>query len=274
MRWVVLLMLAWLPFVPMQAEAAEPSCASSVAAAANAFNGSAVCGHHESEPGTSAVSAIAQITYSYEPMCIRGEGIRGDGFYGCGEQMECGRNGHFYYVLAHHPDGTIQPAGEVCLQPSEEPTQAALTDDVVLRAFRRIPLPTSQLVVQPPGGETLVNLDTVFSTRAERFTRTIGLLGRRVELDIRPAEFRWVTGDGSGMVTDWAGRPWREGSRIADLITYRYRDASRLVTRVDTTWTARYRVNGGPWRDVGGTVTITGESFDLTVRSAGPYLTG
>ena len=49
--------------------------------------------------------------------------------------------------------------------------------------------PASTLVVQPPGGKTLVNFDTLFRTEAEPFTRTVRLLGHRVDLEITPASF-------------------------------------------------------------------------------------
>jgi hypothetical protein len=189
--------------------------------------------------------------------------------------LACGRSGFVYTLWVHHAGGSSEPIGERCLEPSEAPDVVPLTQGDVLRAFRRIPVPASEVVVQPPGGETLVNLDTVFSTRAERFSRTVGLLGREVELEIWPTSYRWVNGDGSVQTTDWPGDRWVHGATMADLITHRYHHAdTALVARVDTTWTARYRVNGGEWRDVGGTVTITGEPYDLAVRSAAPALTG
>lgn len=223
-----------------------------------------------------SVSSIGETTYSYQPACVRGEGISGSDFYGCGEQLECGRRGHLWTVWAHYPSGETESVGEQCFRPSEAPAAAAtITAGDVLRAFRRIPVPASEVSIQPPGGETLVNLDTIFSTEADSFTRTIGLLGHRVELDITPAEFTWVNGDGTVQVTDWAGKPWAKGTPLHEFITHRYENAARTVQpRVDTTWTARYRVNGGAWQDVGGTVTITGEPFDLTVLSAEPQLSG
>jgi hypothetical protein len=216
-------------------------------------------------------------TYSYVPMCVRGEGMPGEAFYGCGEQMVCGADdeGLYFTLVAHLPDGSMESLGGVCIGPGDEPVQQQVTQAAVLRAFQRIPVPASEVVIQPPGGETLVNLDTIFSTQAEGFTRTIGLLGHRVDLDITPSEFRWVNGDGTVQVTDWAGRPWAKGTPLGEFITHRYGDADKSVQpRVDTTWTARYRVDGGPWRDVGGTVTISGDPFDLAVLSAQPHLAG
>lgn len=214
-------------------------------------------------------------TYSYQPACVRGSGTTRQDFYGCGKQLVCGERGHVYNVWAHYLDESTVALGSRCFEPAEAPVVVQVTAADVLRAFRRVPVPASEVVVQPPGGETLVNLDTVFSTRAESFSRTVGLLGHRVELEISPSEFVWVNGDGTSQVSDWAGRPWREGVALGELITHRYERAQdALEPRVDTTWSARYRVDGGRWRDVGGTVTITGEPYDLAVLSAAPHLSG
>jgi hypothetical protein len=224
-----------------------------------------------------ASDSATQTTYSYEPMCVRGEGIQRGDFYGCDGQMRCGADdkGRLFTVWAHLPDGTTNNLGEQCFEPDEAPPaapQRQVTQALVLRAFQRIPVPASEVSIQPPGGETLVNLETIFSTEAAEFTRTIGLLGHRVDLEIWPSRFEWVTGDGSDFATDWAGRPWQKGVPMTEYITHNYADAADVTTRVDTTWTARYRVDGGDWQDVGGTVTIEGEPFELAVLSAAPHL--
>ncbi len=43
---------------------------------------------------------------------------------------------------------------------------------------------------------------------------------------------------------------------------------------MDTTYTATFRVNGGPWRDVPGSVTVAGAPVDLQVLTATPTLVG
>ena len=73
--------------------------------------------------------------------------------------------------------------------------------------------PGLQLVVQPPGGKTLVNFDTLFRTEAEPFTRTVRLLGHRVDLEITPASFSWSHGDGTRQVTSDPGRAFQRGWR-------------------------------------------------------------
>jgi hypothetical protein len=145
----------------------------------------------------------------------------------------------------------------------------ALTPGLVARAFRRLDLPASELIVQPPNGRTLVNFDTNFYTEQPGFERTVTLLGRRVDLRIWPSQFRWVFGDGSEFPSTSAGAPYPDL-----LITHNYLQRGEVSPRVDTTYSARFRVDGGAWRDVDGTVTIPGEPVQLDVVTARPVLVG
>ena len=144
-----------------------------------------------------------------------------------------------------------------------------VTPGLVLTAFRRVPLPASELVVQPPGGRTLVNFETNFYTEQGEFTRVVRLLGQRVELRIWPESFTWHYGDGSSEETSSAG------SAFPDLeITHRYLSQGRVAVSVDTTYAADFRVGSGPWRQVDGTVTIPGEAESLEIVTARPVLVG
>ena len=68
------------------------------------------------------------------------------------------------YHVNLHQGGNVTNLGQQCIEPGD-PVAAAtapvLTPGRILEAFRRIPLPEAPLEVQPPGGETLVNLDTI-----------------------------------------------------------------------------------------------------------------
>jgi hypothetical protein len=56
-------------------------------------------------------------------------------------------------------------------------------------------------------------------------------------------------------------------------VSHRYQDAHvTMRPKVDTTYSARFRVDGGAWRDVVGTVTIPGTSVDLRVVEGRPTL--
>ncbi|HSX66167.1 hypothetical protein [Nocardioides sp.] len=144
---------------------------------------------------------------------------------------------------------------------------------LVLRAFERVPLPEPVLSIQPPKGKTLVGLETIFSTEAEPFTRTLQLLGRRVELRIAPSEFAWVHGDGTTQSTDWAGKAWdRDEPEIDGYITHIYERTGTVRPRVEVTWSAEYRVNGGDWQVVDGTVSREGAPAELAVLEGQPVL--
>jgi hypothetical protein len=161
-----------------------------------------------------------------------------------------------------------QPVDVAPAVASQTPIQA-LTLGMVARAFRAIDLPGSQIQVQPPKGRTLVNFDTNFYTHQPAFDRTVTLLGRRVDLRIWPSQFRWVFGDGSEFPSASPGAPYPDL-----LITHKYLHRGGVNPRVDTTYSARFRVDGGAWRDVAGTVTIPGEPVALRVITATPVLVG
>jgi hypothetical protein len=140
---------------------------------------------------------------------------------------------------------------------------------MVAAALARIPLPAAALEVQPANGRTLVNFDTNFYTELQPLDRTITLLGQQVELHIVPSQFGWRFGDGGSATTDRPGAPYPHLD-----VTHSYLKKGRVAPSVDTTYTATYRVNGGAWQDVPGSVTIAGAPVDLEVLTATPTLVG
>lgn len=166
-------------------------------------------------------------------------------------------------------NGATSSESDNCPDEAGPSPAGAVTPGMVLRVFRRIPLPEAQLNVQPPNGRTLVNFDTNFFTEQGAFTRVVTLLGQRVELRIRPAGFTWRFGDGASREST------SPGARYPDLeITHSYERTGRVAPSVDVTYAARFRVAGGPWRDVVGTVTIPGDPQALRVVEARPVLVG
>lgn len=90
-----------------------------------------------------------------------------------------------------------EKVGEVCVTEQEAAEAPVVTPGRVLRAFRSLSWPASELVVQPPGGETLVNFATNFYTvDDEPLTQQVTLLGQSVLIEATPAEYTWRFGDG------------------------------------------------------------------------------
>lgn len=144
-----------------------------------------------------------------------------------------------------------------------------VTPGLVAQAFARIPLPTYASISQP-AGKTLVNFDTIFYAKATSFTRTITLLGQRVELQIAPRSYRWDFGDGTRLTTTVPGAPYPSKQ-----VVHRYEKAHVTVShRVTVVWGATFRLNGGPAQPVPGTVTKVGPATRIRISEATPVLSG
>ncbi len=157
--------------------------------------------------------------------------------------------------------------GTFCQQYAE-PSTPALTAGLIRSAFAELKLPAGTLVIQPPDGLTLVNFDTNFyTTSTAPISRTVTLLGRRVTLEATPSSFRWTFGDGESLTTKDPGAPY------PDLrVTHNYLRKDTYRPSLATTYTGRYRVGGGPWRQIPGTVTIDGTGQALRAIEAEPKL--
>lgn len=124
-------------------------------------------------------------------------------------------------------------------------------------------VPGVAIGVAPPGGRTLVNVQTVLwvVTPVQRSLGTVTLLGAfRVALRIHVEHVEWVFGDGATDRVDTPGRPYRTGEHCATMScpghyghTYTSTGAKTVSSRV--IWSGQYSVNGGAWQDVPGTVT-------------------
>jgi hypothetical protein len=135
--------------------------------------------------------------------------------------------------------------------------------------MRRVGLPALAAHTQPEG-KTLVNFATIFYTEPHPFTRTVALLGRQVTIVATPQTFTWHYGDGTSAVTSTPGAPYP-----AKDVTHDYAVAhTTVLASVDVSYSARFRVSGGAWQDIPGTVTIAGPTSPLRIAEATPLLSG
>ena len=94
---------------------------------------------------------------------------------------------------------TILLPWQACLTQQQAQQINGLTPGFVERAFKRLSWPSSELVVQPPNGKTLVNFDTNFyTTNTQPSTRTVTLLGQRVTVEATPTQYTWHFGGRRG----------------------------------------------------------------------------
>ena len=161
--------------------------------------------------------------------------------------------------------------GTACLTADEE---AKIGDPppirvLVLKAFENLDWHPSELVVQPPGGRTLVNLDTNFYTDNTEVARIpVSLVQARVVVSARPIAYRWHFGDGTSVTTTSPGAPYPDLD-----VAHVYETTEKVAVSVDTQYgAASFTVNGGPPEQIPSTIWISGEDQDLEVVEALPQL--
>lgn len=266
LMWLICALFIAAVAVPSGASANE--CSGDVDDGQVAWDVGVECGSEPTGTNPGTAGGWYDIHTEAGPVCS----VPGD--HVCREPTACGKDneGLLFPATYHPPMGPPQQTS-VCVQEGE--SVAAVTPGMVLEAFRRVPLPTSELSLDPDV-DTYVNLPTIFSTQAEAFEETVRIIGQSVRLQIEPSEFAWDHGDGSVTGTDTPGIGWSEAIPVASdrYLTYTYVSAGSVAPSVDTTWSARYSVAGGPWLEVPGTVTIEGATVELRVLEAPPELHG
>lgn len=80
-------------------------------------------------------------------------------------------------------------------------------------------------------------------------TATAGVRGLTVTAEARPVRYQWDFDDGTTRSTQHGGRPWTRG-RDGN-VGHVYEAKGRYEPGVTVLWAARWRVNGGPWADLG-----------------------
>lgn len=158
------------------------------------------------------------------------------------------------------------PPASVTLPP------AGPSPDQIFRAFGSVVPPTSPLHFQPADNQTLVHFKSNYFTDGAPFDAAVDLpvggLTYHVEFKVRPVEFEWSFGDGTTSRTTTPGAAY---PRLQ--VIHEYQKTGTVTASVTTVWGADYRVNGGAWGSVNGTVTKQGAGISITVREATPVLT-
>ncbi len=179
----------------------------------------------------------------------------------CAEQVECNENGETGFVHDVYMDGT--DVGDVCV-PDDEVDQVDIAQ-LILREFKRIEWPGSELVIQPPGGKTLVNFETNFYTLdKEPISQEVRIAGRRVTILAVPTTYTFHFGDETSTTTSSPGAPHPDLD-----VTHAYQHTGKVAV---TTYSGEYRIGDGEWVAIPDTLTVHGTAQDLQIVEALPQL--
>ncbi|KQV77872.1 hypothetical protein ASC64_03385 [Nocardioides sp. Root122] len=161
-------------------------------------------------------------------------------------------------------DGT--DIGDVCV-PESEVNETNIAQ-LIIRRFKNIAWPDSNLVVQPPKGRTLVNFETNFYTLdSVPIDQTVTVANRQVVIRAVPATYTFDFGDGAVTTTASPGHPHPDLD-----VTHVYERVGKVEVRLDTTYSGEYRIGNGDWVAIPDTLTVAGESQDLQILEALPQL--
>jgi hypothetical protein len=175
-------------------------------------------------------------------------------------------------VIQQWPDGRQDYLGARCDVLSVQPRVTPL---LARQEIEKL-VPRPGIGVAPPGGKTLVNLQTVLwaDTPADRGLGTVTLLGTyRVALRVHVQQVAWAFGDGATEVADGPGLPYRKGEHCTTVTCpghfgHIYATTGTMTITERVTWSGQYSVNGGAWQDVAGTVKGPAATAQVTVLQA------
>ncbi len=148
-----------------------------------------------------------------------------------------------------------------------------VTMAMILNAFHNTGWAKPVVITEPQGNVTLVGLDTFYkvSWTSQGFQPNeveaidpATMLGFQVEIRPRLDHFTYVFGDGQ----DFGPTSNEGGGYPSGGITHQYVSAGDYPARVDTTFGAEFRINGGAWAPIPDTVTIPGPATNVTVKTA------
>ena len=189
-----------------------------------------------------------------------------------GQQIGSG----FLYDIFARPRGSTQPwvnVGSTCFAAQVPGAAPTVTLAMLRDAMHNTPWATASISTQPVGDVTLVGLKTFYRVNWSSQGYEPGeveaidparMLGRRVEIRPKVDHFTYVFGDGATFgPTRSPGGVYPNGD-----ITHAYPQTGSYAVRVDTTFTADFRVDGGPWTAIPETVTVTGPVTTVTVKAA------
>ncbi|QFG68068.1 hypothetical protein [Ornithinimicrobium pratense] len=141
---------------------------------------------------------------------------------------------------------------------------------MILERFHRTDFALPEMVIQPPDGQTLVNLPVYFQLSwpeagfepGEVDTTTI--VGHEVRIRPTLAGVTYHTGDGASVgPTTSLGGPYPTGD-----ITHEYSRAAQVTPYISVEYGGEVSVDGGAWSVIPGSATVEGPGSPLQVLTS------
>ena len=179
------------------------------------------------------------------------------------------------YEIYRRPVGATawQFIATTCFPDQVPGAPPVVTMPMILNAFHLTPWAQPQITTQPQGDITLVGLDTYYKVNWTPTGYQPGevepldpatMLGYHVDIRVRLDHFTYLFGDD----TTFGPTPYEGGVYPTGTITHQYLKAGAYPARVETTFGADFRINGGAWTPVPDTATVPGPPTTVTAKTA------
>ena len=163
--------------------------------------------------------------------------------------------------------------GTTCLPDMIPGVKPYPTVNMIVNAFHKTPWAKGAISTQPKGDTTLVNLKTFYKVdwAASGFepgevdlVDPATMFGYRVEIRPKLVSYVYRFGDGTSEgPTTSPGGVYPDGD-----IVHTYRRPGTYTSRVEVTFGADFRINGGAWIAIPDTVTVPQPGTPITVKEA------
>jgi hypothetical protein len=173
-----------------------------------------------------------------------------------------------------NPDGGGWRPTEYNCMAAPDPGPPRVTSVLAWQQVRKL-VPRPTIGIAPPGGTSLVNIETVLwvNTRVDKSLGTVRLLGHRVALRIHLRWVEWDFGDGHTDSTSDPGRKYDPDDECRTVLCesywgHVYETTGPMTISAAVTWSGEFRVDGRRWAPIAGTVTGGAATADLRIRQA------
>lgn len=208
--------------------------------------------------------------YSYTPACAENTDTLDSGTCAALDSR-CSAEAGGKMVVWERQDTRKQGAAwerleQACLYPGKPPERPG---DVVIavteKQLRELPIKAPKLGSQP-GRHTLKGAETNIYAEPSDQSFSITIVGKKVDIRVKPSEYRWSYGDGTSLVTAVPGGPIPEsrwGEKTAT--SHVYAATGDVNVGLTTVFTGEFSVDGGPYQTIAGSAPVPSTPKTLSV---------
>lgn len=217
------------------------------------------------------IEGVAEVyVYSYAPACFTEvESQSGSTCAALHSRCNSEPNGQMVVwerMDTRNPGASWERLEQACLYPGKPPERPG---DVVIavteKQLRELPIKASKVGSQP-GRHTLKGSETNIYAEPADQSFSIEIVGKKVDIRVKPTEYRWNYGDGTSLVTAVPGGPVPEARWGEETVTSHVFNATGDVSvGLTTVFTGEFSVDGGPFQPIAGNAPVPSTPKALSI---------